>query len=289
MFPSNKRPACALFSKLSLAFIAGAALTISSSSFATEAGSLFVTDLATGSVIVYDPTGAGATFDTGLTSPQGIAFDNSQNLYVVDAGDGTAGAGTIFKYDLSVGGSRVPFRTGLNNPQGMAFDGSGLLVSENGGDRVIRVPVNGNAPTISQVIPTPLGLAVHGINNQAGLYKYICNGPLVREIAPPPTGTITDFDFSADGSRAAAVDMAGNLFVSTDTGSIIEIIAGSGTQTPFASGFTQPTGMDFRPARFGGDTEKVGFLYVADTAGGTISQISLDWGCDAVRGRCGNA
>src|SRR4029450_4524657 len=121
MFPYNKR------SKLSLALIVGAALTMSSSLFATNAGDLFVTDLATGSVIVYDSTGAGTTFDTGLTSPQGIAFDNSHNLYVVDAGDGTAGAGTIFKYDLSVGG-RVPFRTGLNNPQGLAFDGSGILV-----------------------------------------------------------------------------------------------------------------------------------------------------------------
>jgi hypothetical protein len=274
MFPYNKRAAYALFSKLGLALIAGAALTISSSLFATEAGSLFVTDLATGSVIVYDQTGAATTFDTGLISPQGIAFDNSKNLYVVDAGDGTAGAGTIFKYDLSVGGSRVPFRTGLNNPQGLAFDGSALLVSENGEGRVLRVPVAGT-PTILQLIPTPLGLAVHGINNQTGLYKYICNGPLVREIAPPPSGTITDFDFSADGSRAAAVDMAGVLFVSTDSGSIIEIEPGGVTQTLFASGFTQPTGMDFRPARFGGDTDKVGFLYVADTAAGTISQISL--------------
>ena len=142
MFPYKKWAACALFSKLSLAFIAGAALTISSSSFATEAGDLFVTDLATGSVMVYDSTGAGATFDTGLTSPQGIAFDNSQNLYVVDAGDGTPGAGTIFKYDLSVGGSKVPFGTALNNPQGLAFDGSGLLVSEKGEGRVLRVPVD---------------------------------------------------------------------------------------------------------------------------------------------------
>ena len=29
-----------------------------------------------------------------------------------------------------------------------------------------------------QVNITPLGLAVHGINEQTGLYKYICNGPL---------------------------------------------------------------------------------------------------------------
>jgi len=275
MFPYNKRAAYALFSKLGLALIAGAALTLSSSLFATEAGSLFVTDLATGSVIVYDQTGVGATFDTGLTSPQGIVFDNSHNLYVADAGNGTFGAGTIFKYDLSVGGSKVPFRTGLTNPQGLAFDGSAILVSENGEGRVLRLPVDTSPPTIFQLIPTPLGLAVGGKNDQMGLYKFICNGPLVREIAPPPSGTITDFDFSADVSRAATIDMAGDLFVSTDSGSIFKIEPSGTTQTLFASGFTQPTGMDFRPARFSGDTDKVGFLYVADTAGGTISQISL--------------
>ena len=69
--------------------------------------------------------------------------------------------------------------------------------------------------------------------------------------------------------------MVGNLFVSTDTGKVIGIEPGSVTQTLIASGFTQPTGMDFRPAKFGGDPGTVGFLYVADTATGTISQISI--------------
>ena len=274
MFPHNKRAAYALISKLSLALFAGAAFTISSSLFATNAGDLFVTDLATGSVIVYSPTGTGTTFDTGFTSPQGVAFDNSNHLYVADAGDGTPGAGTIFQYDLSVGGPRVPFSTGLNNPQGMAFDGSALAVSENGADRVIRVPVDGHPTTILNLIDTPLGLALGGINDQTGRYKYICNGPIVRQIAPD--GITTDLDFSVDGSRSATVSQMGLPFVSTDSGSILEIEPVGGTQTLFASGFTQPTGMDFRPARFGGDTDRVGFLYVADTASGTISQIAAD-------------
>ena len=273
MFSYKKWAACALFSKLGFAFIAGAALTMSASSFATEAGDLFVTDLATGSVIVYDPMGAGTTFDTGLTSPQGIAFDNSQNLYVVDAGDGSPGAGTIFKYDLSTGAGRVPFGPPLNNPQGLAFDGSGLLVSENGEGRVLRVPVDGRAPTIFQVIPTPLGLAVHGIKDQTGMYKFICNGPIVRQIAPDQT--ITDLDFSVEGSRGAAVaGTTSDLTVSTDIGSIFQVAVDTGTRTLFASGFTQPTGMDFRPAGVNPD-DHVGFLYVADTATGTISQISV--------------
>ena len=118
-----------------------------------------------------------------------------------------------------------------------------------------------------------------------GMYKFICNGPLVRQIAPD--GTITDLDFSVDGSRAAAVaGTTSDLTVSTDSGSIFQISVVTGTRTLFASGFTQPTGMDFRPAGVNPD-DHVGFLYVADTASGTISQISVSGRCDAVRDRAG--
>ena len=142
-----------------------------------------MTDLATGSVMVYDSTGAGAIFDTGLTSPQGIAFDNSQNLYVVDAGDGTSGAGTIFKYDLSVGGSRVPFRTGLNNPQGLAFDGSAFSFRKRVRVASSACPLMRQAHRIfSNSFPLLWGLAVRGKNDQMGhVPSIICNGPLVRQ------------------------------------------------------------------------------------------------------------
>src|SRR5438874_9261825 len=129
MFANNSRVTSALISKLCLALFASAALALTSKSLA-DPGDLYVTDLATGSIIVYTPDGTPTTFDTGLTSPQGIAFDQDKNLYVADAGDGSAGAGTIFKYDPSIGGgSKTTFFTGLNNPQGIALDGSNLLVS----------------------------------------------------------------------------------------------------------------------------------------------------------------
>ena len=107
-----------------------------------------------------------------------IAFDQAKNLYVVDAGDGTVGAGTIFKYDLISGGSsRTTFRTNLNNPQGLALDGSDLLVSEKGADRVLRVPLDGvHPPGIFQLIAGPLGLASQGARHGTGVYRYIANG-----------------------------------------------------------------------------------------------------------------
>ena len=278
MFPYNNRAAHGLLSKLGLAFFAAAALAITSVSFAAP-GDLYVTELTSGSVVVYSPTGVATTFDTGLISPQGIAVDQAKNLYVVDAGDGTAGAGILYKYSIPDGSSsKTPFRTGLDNPQGVALDGTDLLVSEKGANRVLRIPLDGGTPTIFMPINAPLGLDSRGINDGTGLYRFVAglsddlSMSIVRQKSP--TGTNTDFDFSASGSRSIAMDETGNAFVSTDTGDIFDIEVSTGTITTFSSGFTQPTGMDFRPAKFGGDTDRVGFLYVADTSTGVISQIS---------------
>jgi len=273
MLATNKCAAFgALLTKLSLAILAIAALAFTSRSFAGP-GDLYVTDLETGSIIRYLPDGTASTFDTGLISPQGIAFDKAKNMYVADAGDGSDGAGVIYKYDITIGaGSKTTFFTGLFNPQGMTQDGSNLLVSDKGTGNVFGIPFNPGPKTTFQIIPTPLGLDSRGINDGAGLFRFIANGPSVRKVNPDQT--THDFDFSADGSRAVTLDLTGNAFVSTDNGKVIEIFVADNTTADFSTGFTLPTGMDFRPAKFSGDTDRVGFLYVADTTAGTISQIS---------------
>lgn len=273
MLPYNKRTACALISKLSLALIVAAALAVTSRSLASP-GDVYVTNLADGSVVVYTPAipPVVKVFDTGLISPQGIAFDQAKSLYVVDAGDGGTGNGTIYKYDITVGGSsRTVFRTGFSNPLGLTLDGSDLLVAENGAvpGRVQRVPLDGiHPPEIFRFIDTPMGLTSHAFGQ--AFTRYIANGPSVFQVIG---ATTTDID-PGDSSRNTAVDGTGNVFITTDTGHITEVQVG-GAKGTFASGFTQPTGMDFRPAKFPGDPDnRIGFLYVADTTTGTISQIS---------------
>jgi len=134
------------------------------------------------------------------------------------------------------------------------------------------VPLDGRPPTVFQIINAPLGLDSRGINDGSGLYRYIANGSSVLKKAPD--GTLTNFDFSANPSRAVTLDLTGNAYVSTDTGSIIEIIASNATTKNFTSGLTLPTGMDFRPAKFNGDFDRLSFLYVADTMAGTIFKFS---------------
>ena len=85
MFPPKRNPISSrLISACIALYTVAAGVTLTSSSFAAP-GDLYVTDLATGSIIVYTPDGTRTTFDNGLTSPQGICFDQARNLYVADA------------------------------------------------------------------------------------------------------------------------------------------------------------------------------------------------------------
>ena len=75
------------------------------------AGDLYVSDLATNSIIVYKPNGTASTFATGFDQPQGLAFDQAKNLYVADKG-----TGSIFK--ITQAGTKTVFVTGLVTPVG---------------------------------------------------------------------------------------------------------------------------------------------------------------------------
>jgi len=122
MLATNKCAAFgALLTKLSLAILAIAAFAFTSRSLA-DPGFLYVTDLADGSIKVYAPDGTPSTFATGLISPQGICFDQYKNLYVADAGDGGAGNGVIYKYDV-ITQDRITVISGLSNPIGITQDG----------------------------------------------------------------------------------------------------------------------------------------------------------------------
>jgi hypothetical protein len=273
MFPHHRRTAWVSLTRFGIALLAVAAaqFTLTSSSFAAP-GDLYVTDLASGSVIAYAPDGTSTVFATGLTSPQGLAFDQAKNLYVADAGDGAVDHGSIVKYDPSGNGS--PFLTGLSNPLGVTLDGSDLLVSENGKNRVVRVPLGGGFTNVYKVITGPLGLTSKAPQDMThtNVIRYIANGPSVLKITSD--GTTVDID-PGDGSRDVSVTRAGVAFVSTDAGTVSEILTDGTIISPFVSGLTDPRGLNVQPSSATPDGE-TGFVFVADTSGHAIFQIAPD-------------
>lgn len=270
MSPSNKR---SVYRSADLVAIIAvlAQFAFASLAFATP-GDLFVTDLATGTVIRYAPDGTPTTFATGLISPQGIVFfqgnsSTTSALYVADAGDGGATSGVVYRYDLA--GNRTTFATSLNNPIGLAVDGGTILVAENGAGQIDRLPIDGSAGTVSLTIANPLGIDAHGTTGSGFFTTYIATGASVFKVAPG--GVPVDID-PGDNSRAVMVDFATNAFVTTDAGTISEIPADGSPKFTFASGLTDPHGIAFVPP--GVNEDEGGFVYVADTAGSTIYKIA---------------
>lgn len=269
----------ALCARRTAALCATAAVCLFSLHANALPGDLYVTDLATNSVLVFSPDGTQRTFASGLDSPQGIAFDQAKNLYVADA------SGNIYKYDVDGNQSTFFPPAGsilapLNNPIGLTLDGSDLLVSENGANQVTRLPLDGTPPrALFQTVTAPLGISSHAFS-QSGFTRYVAHENAVRVIAPDLT--FTDVDLGVATRATAAITrtlvdgtMENDVFISTDPGSIFEIVDGS-APTTFASGLIQPSGMDFRPARFSGDVDRVGNLYVADTGAGSILMFTPD-------------
>jgi sugar lactone lactonase YvrE len=76
-----------------------------------------------GYIYEFTRDGVRSTFASGLSNPQGLAFDGAGNLFVADID--ISGIGSIYKFTRS--GLRTTFATGLNLPAGLAFDSAGNL------------------------------------------------------------------------------------------------------------------------------------------------------------------
>ena len=117
---------------VTIALMLGAMFAALPVSVLSAPGDLYVSNLATNTVEVYSPDGAKSVFASGLSSPQGLAFDHAHNLYVADGG-----SGSIFKYDTA--GTRTTFYTGLSSPVGLTINGNRLLVVESGREQALAL------------------------------------------------------------------------------------------------------------------------------------------------------
>jgi DNA-binding beta-propeller fold protein YncE len=109
------------------ATLAVAALTITTAS----AQNVFVANSGNNTVSEFNSSGTLITssFASGLSNPEGLAFDSSGNLYVVNSGNNT-----ISEFNSSGTLITGSFASGLSNPEGLAFDSSGnLYVANNNG------------------------------------------------------------------------------------------------------------------------------------------------------------
>ncbi|MFL6599127.1 MAG: NHL repeat-containing protein [Chthoniobacterales bacterium] len=90
--------------------------------FDSSSGNLYVsietfTDPEADSIVYFTPMGVKSTFATRLTTPRGLAFDSSRNLFVAEAN--AIPDGDILKF--TPGGVRSTFATGFGRPEFLTF------------------------------------------------------------------------------------------------------------------------------------------------------------------------
>jgi sugar lactone lactonase YvrE len=236
-------------------------LAMGSSTANSAPGDLFEADYCSGTIYKFAPDGTRSTFATGVSSPDGLAFDSSGNLFA-----GASCCGVIFKF--APDGAQTIFASGLfTHPSGLAVDSAGNLFEAeivnvfSGSGNINKFAPDGTRSTFTSEVTFPDGLAFDGAGN----------------LFEADDGTDTIYKFASDGTRSTfatgidngpaglAFDSTGNLFVSTSF-TIYKYTAG-GVQSIFATGLNGAVGLAF---------DSAGNLFVADSGTGTIYKFAPD-------------
>jgi sugar lactone lactonase YvrE len=201
----------------------------------------YVSNSANNTIEKFDANGTdlGVFANSGLSGPQGLAFDSSGNLYA-----GNVPNNTIEKFDANGTDLGVFANSGLNLPIALVFDSSGNLYAANNGDNTIEKFDSAGNGTV---------FANSGLNGPYGL-AFDSSGNLYA--ANHLDNTIEKFDSAGNPTLFAnsglnlpaglAFDSSGNLYAANSGDNTIEKFDSAGNPTLFAnSGLSYPYGLTF--------------------------------------------
>jgi sugar lactone lactonase YvrE len=186
-----------------------------------------------------------ADSSSGLSTPLGLAFDASANLFVANNG-----SGTIMKFTPDAVGS--VFATGLSGPSGLAFDRAGNLFVNASGSIMKFTPEG-----VGSVFASGVGAIGLAFDSGGNLYAANNGGGTIIKFTPDGSSSVLVSGLSAP--EGLAFDHAGNLFVAEIGNRTISKITPEGGRSLFASsGLVNPVGLAF---------DSAGALYVGDGNG----------------------
>jgi sugar lactone lactonase YvrE len=218
-------------------------------------GNVYVASASLNKIEKFSPVGADlGAVSTGiisLSTPQGLAIDSSDNLYVADSHN------WIVKIPAS-GTPSVFSSSNMNGPAAMAFDGSGDMFVSNYSDpigfgTIAKIAPGGTGSSFVSGLSRPFGLA---FDTSGNLYvaNFITTAITKFSSAGANLGTFATISGTAFGAKGLAFDGAGNLYVLNSASGKIEEFSPTGTSLGFfASGLSGPSFMVPvpEPATFG--------------------------------------
>lgn len=228
--------------------------------------------VATSSPAVRTPLNAPAKLWDGFSSPVGMAFDATGNLYVAEWGAGRVsridphGRRSIFAEDLSgpsglaIGpdgtiyvasysrdevyrftpaGVRSVHVTGLATPAGLGFDRAGrLLIANRRTNQILAVAANGRLEPVIEGLQTPVG----AVQTPDGGYVVSNIGGGVTIIRPDGTRIEAGKAFGTPGP-GIAITKDGRVFVVDYGGTTVREILSNGESRSVADGLRSPVGL----------------------------------------------
>jgi sugar lactone lactonase YvrE len=231
---------------------------------AARAATIYVSNAASNSIVTINSAGVGTLFaSTGLSSPEGLAFDTAGNLYVANYN-----SNTVERFTPNGVGSAFA-SAGLNHPFGLAFDQQGnLFVANNGNNTIEEFTSTGIGSLFANTgLALPRGLAFDAAGN---LYAANLSGNTIEKFTP--SGTSSVFASGITDPFGLAFGPGGYLYVSQNTAQIAKV-SPSGVRSSI------PTSSVFRGIAFDSAGNLFGPVgsntYLGEfTSGGVVSSLS---------------
>ena len=267
----------------------------------TLAQNLFVDSYFNGTIVEITPGGVQSTFASGLSTPEGMAFNSAGDLFVAEFGAANGNYGSIV--EITPGGVQSTFASGLNSPVALAFNSTGdLFVDSYSSGNILKITPGGVRSTFASGLYYPEGMAFNSagvlfVTSYSSIYEFTPGGVQstfasglqypygvainsADDVVEADDSETTLNEFTPSGVKSTvgsglfnvynclAFDNAGNLFAGEwgtgngYNGTIVEITPG-GVQSTFASGLYSPTALAFQPVP---EPSALGLLAVGATA-----------------------
>jgi len=188
--------------------------------------------------------------------PQGLAFDQTGNLYLSDnyanclyrsSPAGTIQAVAGYAPNFNLGDNGPALLAGLSGPQmlGLLSDGS-LLIADQFNQRIRRLLTSGTITTIAGTgSPADLLNPIQAVADSAGNIDFTVSNGEVEQLKP--SGTILVLS-SPGYVTGLAIDLQGNLLVANSYNNVVQKISPAGQSTIFAGNGQQGFSGDGGPA-----------------------------------------
>jgi glucose/arabinose dehydrogenase len=219
-------------------------------------GNLYVAEWGAGRVSKVDSQGRRSIFAEGLSGPSGLAIGPDGTIYVASFSRDEV-------YRFTPAGVRSVHVTGLATPAGLGFDRAGrLLIANRRTNQILAVAANGRLAPVIEGLQTPVG----AVQTPDGGYVVSNIGGGVTIIRPDGTRIEAGKAFGTPGP-GMAITKDGRVFVVDYGGTTVREILSNGESRSVADGLRSPVGLTIAPDG--------GSLLTAAWGDGTIYRIPI--------------